>query len=74
MRRAKMLLVALAVLGWIAWMHSTATAPIEGDIEPIELNPPEGDWFMGIPVPDCWHLYNNGNHREWAECMGVGYK
>ena len=22
----------------------------------------------------CSHLYNTGKHREWARCMGVGYK
>ncbi len=21
----------------------------------------------------CSHLYNVGRHRDWAECMGVGY-
>jgi hypothetical protein len=21
----------------------------------------------------CHHLYNNGQHRAWASCMGVGY-
>lgn len=26
------------------------------------------------PPPDCDHLYNVDRHREWAECMGVGYK
>ena len=31
--------------------------------------------FMGMPPPpDCGHLYNHpGKHREWSECMGVGY-
>ena len=24
-------------------------------------------------VPDCWHLYDNGHHHEWADCMGVKY-
>lgn len=38
------------------------------------------------PVPDmqtterlhlaekCKHLYNVDRHREWADCVGVGYK
>jgi len=21
----------------------------------------------------CHHLYNVGRHREWADCIGVGY-
>lgn len=25
-------------------------------------------------TPRCAHLYNVDRHREWAECMGVGYK
>ena len=29
---------------------------------------------FGTREPDCGHLYNVGRHREWAECMGVGYK
>ena len=24
-------------------------------------------------VPDCWHVYDNGYHHEWTDCMGVGY-
>lgn len=28
---------------------------------------------FGTTPPDCGHLYNNGNHEAWAECMGVGY-
>ena len=24
-------------------------------------------------VPDCWHVYDNGYHHEWADCMGVRY-
>ncbi len=24
-------------------------------------------------TPDCWHLFDNGHHVKWAECMGVGY-
>ena len=23
---------------------------------------------------ECRHLYNVGKHKEWSECMGVGYK
>lgn len=31
--------------------------------------------FQGSPpAPQCAHLYNVDRHREWAECMGVGYK
>jgi hypothetical protein len=28
---------------------------------------------FGTAPPDCQHLYNNGSHEAWAECMGVGY-
>ena len=74
MRRAKnplwiLLLVFFAGVGFTL-LTVWAVRPIEGDIEYNELVPK----FMGsIPFPDCWHLYNNGNHREWADCMGVGY-
>lgn len=31
--------------------------------------------WRGIPCPPkCGHLYNTGNHKAWADCMGVGYK
>ena len=31
--------------------------------------------YMALPPPpDCDRFYNNGHHREWADCMGVGYK
>lgn len=26
------------------------------------------------PPPECSQWYNNGHSKEWAECMGVGYK
>lgn len=30
--------------------------------------------YMGLPSPPkCEHLYNVARHKEWAECMGVGY-
>jgi len=28
----------------------------------------------GSPLPDCKQWYDNGHSKEWAECMGVGYK
>ena len=28
---------------------------------------------FGTYPPDCGHLYNNGQHRAWADCMGAGY-
>ena len=30
--------------------------------------------YMGVPRKDCEHLYNNGQHNAWADCMGVSYK
>jgi hypothetical protein len=29
---------------------------------------------FGSRPPACGHLYNNGQHEAWAECMGVGYR
>lgn len=29
----------------------------------------------GLTLPEsCFYLYNVGLHREWADCIGVGYK
>ena len=40
---------------------------------PIEVQSrPRG--IMGLPPsPDCDPFYNTGQHRKWAECMGVRY-
>jgi len=29
---------------------------------------------LGARPPECGHLFNNDNHREWSSCMGVEYK
>ena len=29
---------------------------------------------FGTVPPDCGHLYNVGKHKDWADCMGVGFK
>lgn len=26
------------------------------------------------PPPECSQWYDNGHSKEWAECIGVGYK
>jgi len=54
----------------VVWVALAASA--KGDIDPIELEP---ESFIGLPpAPDCWHLYDNSQHAEWSECMGVEYR
>jgi hypothetical protein len=56
----------LAATFFLVSFGDTMTLP-----EPLPIDPPRPQF--GTYPPDCAHLYDNGNHEAWAECMGVGY-
>ncbi len=44
---------------------------LAGASQPTTEAPPRPEF--GTFPPDCGHLYNVDEHKEWAACMGVGY-
>ena len=56
-------LVALAVLATCG--HVAGPPPVILETIPA----PE----FGTNAPDCWKFYNNEQHQQWADCIGVGY-
>lgn len=58
-----LLILALLFIG--AGLYHTRT----------ESDEPKPQIERTLSLPEqCAHLYNVGRHKEWADCMGVGYK
>lgn len=57
------LLLASAEIVQVAYEHHSKPA--------VEF---VSSWPPASPLKGCEHLYDVGQHREWAGCMGVGFR
>lgn len=60
------LIVALMILAVYIILGCAYNNSLAEEVD-IKVSPPSR-------VQVCAHLQNTNRHREWAECMGVGYK
>ncbi len=59
------------VFGFITGVLVTITYTVITAARPPE---PAVAQVYRVSQPKCAHLYNVGKHKEWADCMGVGYE
>jgi len=66
--------IALALIcAWLLLMLVATTLMLTSQVKPPTISTPESRPQFGSYPPDCGHLYDVDKHREWADCMGVGY-
>ena len=61
---AAVIVLAIIVIGMVTGCNADPQPPVQQTlpVQTVDKRPRM-----------CDNLYNVGKHREWAECMGVGY-
>lgn len=66
----------LSIMG-VAVLMAYIVSLLLQELNTCEVEAPVSDntYFMGAaPPPSCDHLYDTGEHEDWAACMGVPYR
>lgn len=66
-------IMAAVLYGAVAIVETTQLHFLGNVSEAHDPAPTSRPQFGTFP-PDCGHLYNKGQHQEWAACMNVEYK